>query len=218
MRFSRRQPELASLGRRLGAGCIDVSCVIGAIAVPMGGALIWSRARHGDAWRVVEHAQQRVTAWGETLGWQRAEPVRSFATAVNRRNWRSPGMYLMHIRRADVRTGGPVTVRSALIRHLAGWGAWRLVSRRLVLPRLLRQQERMRALHADVEAVSRQHPDDPQARQQAIMQIYHDARATPTNCCWMPLVPCVISGLVILSTPRHQSLADWVAGIVVVSD
>jgi hypothetical protein len=31
-------------------------------------------------------------------------------------------------------------------------------------------------------------------------------------------VPAVIDGLVTLSTPRHQSSAEWLAGIVVVND
>jgi hypothetical protein len=144
--------------------------------------------------------------------------VRSFATAVSRRNWRSPGMYLMHIRRADVRTGGPVTVRSALIRHLAGWGTTRLVSRRLLVPRLERQHAQAQAIQGKLEAARRQHPEDPQARQQAIMQVYRDAGASPTNCCWMPFIPTVINVLVMLATPRHQSAPDWLAGIITVRD
>jgi hypothetical protein len=66
--------------------------------------------------------------------------------------------------RADVHTGGPVTVRSALIRHLVGWGVVRLASRRLLLlPRIGRIQAQMQALHEDVEAARQQHPDDRQA-------------------------------------------------------
>jgi len=218
MRITQRDPELASLGRRMCSTGIDLACVACATGGMVGGGLLWDRIRRGQMWKGMDGIEERVTRFQESLGWRRVQPVLAFATAVSRRNWRSVGMYLMDIRRADVHTGGPVTVRSALIRHLVGWGVVRLASRRLLLPRIGRIQAQMRALHKDVEAARQQHPDDRQAEQQAIRQIYQNADVNPTSCCWLPLLPVIINGLVMLATPRHQSPADWLAGIVTVKD
>ena len=216
MRISQRDPELASLSRRTCAGCIDAACVLSGTGAATGGLLVWSRVRQGADWRGWDDVEERVTRFMESLGWKRAEPVLALATASSRRNWQSLGMYLMRIRRQDVRTGGPVTVRSALIRHLAGWGVLRLVSRQLLQPRLKRHQAQVEALQGDIDAARRQHHDDPQAQQQAITQVYRAVGVNPTSCCWMPFIPIAINVLVIACAPRHQSAADWVAGIVTV--
>ena len=218
MRITQRDPELASLGRRMCSTGIDLACVACATDGMVGGGLLWDRIRRGQAWNGMDGIEERVTRFQESLGWRRAQPVLALTSAISRRNWQSLGMYVMHIRRRDGRTGGPVTGRSALIRHLVGWGVVRLVSRRLLLPRIGRIQAQMQALHKDVEAAREQHPDDQQGEQQAIRQIYQNADVNPTRCCWMPLLPAIINGLVMLATPRHQSPADWLAGIVTVKD
>lgn len=218
MPITQRDPELASLGRRLCAGCIDAACAVGGGAAFIGAVAVWTTLRGGGEGEGLEDAMERFPRFAESLGWKRVEPVLALTSAVSRRNWRSIGMYLMHIRRADLRTGGPVTVRSALIRHLAGWGVSRLLSRRLIQPRLKRHQAQAQALQGEVDAAYRRHPDDPQARQQAITQVYRAAGVNPASCCWMPLIPAAVNVLVILGTRRHQSPADRIAGIVLVTD
>jgi hypothetical protein len=48
--------------------------------------------------------------------------------------------------------------------------------------------------------------------------VYRATGVNLTSCCWMPFIPAVINAVIILGTPRHQSSADWIAGIVVVRD
>jgi len=218
MRITQRDPELASLGRRMCSEGIDLACVVCATGGMVGGGLLWDKIRRGQAWKGMDGIEERVTRFQESLGWRRVQPVLALTSAISRRNWQSLGMSVMHTRRRDVRTGGPVTVRSALIRHLVGWGVVRLVSRRLLLPRFGCIQAQMQALHTDVEAARQEHRDDRQAEQQAIRQIYQNADVNPTSCCWMALLPAITNGLVMLVTPRHQSPADWLAGIVTVKD
>ena len=141
----------------------------------------------------------------------------SAGCTIGLRNWRSPGMRRVGIHEEDIRAGGPVTVRAALIRHLAGQARGRLV-KRLMAPTFERHQEQMRALDDDVEAARRQHPDDREAQQQAIHAVSRDAGVNPLSCCWPAFVPAVIDVLVTLATPRHQSPAPWIAGIVVADD
>jgi hypothetical protein len=217
MPISQRDPELASLGHRLGASGIDAGCVVCGMACLMGPMAIWSRVRDGNVW---EGLEKRATRLADSLNPRRDEPLMTLATAVNRRNWRSPGMYLMHLRRCDARTGGPVTVRSAVIRHLVDQARDRLISR-LLTPRIERYQASMNAIQPELDAARRQHPDDFAAQQQAISQIYSDAGVNPTGGCWLPLLPLAVrgaDGLMVLFMPRRQSPPDWLAGIVTVRD
>jgi hypothetical protein len=218
MRITQRGSELASLGRRACAAGIDAACVMSASGGMIGAGLLWVRVREGQAWKGMDGMEERVTRFQESLGWRRVEPVMALGSAVSRRNWQSLGMYLTHIRRQDVRTGGPVTVRSALIRHLAGWGVSRVFSRQVLQRRFKRERARMEALQNDVEEARRQHPDDEPAQYQAVAQVYRAAGVNLTSCCWMPFIPAVINAVVIFYGPRHQSPADWVAGIVTVRD
>jgi uncharacterized RDD family membrane protein YckC len=216
MRMMRRDPELASLRRRACAGGVDATCLLGGVVVTVGGMLAWDKLRDTSHGAGLESALKRWAGAAELPRWRRARWALGLGTAVAERNWRSPGMRLMGIHRADARTGGPVTVRSALIRHLVGSGISRLVSRRLLTPRLERQQAELQGLQADVDAARRQHPDDPHAQQRAIMEVYQGSGVGLRSCCWIPVVFAVINDLIILFTPRHQSPADWAAGVVVV--
>jgi hypothetical protein len=209
--------EFASVGRRLGAACIDVTCVLVAMAGVMGGRLLWDKRRPGDVFKDLEDLLERWNRFTETPRWRRAGPVLSVVGTVGLRNWRSPGLRVMGIHREDVRTGGPVTMRSVLTRELAGRARGRLM-RRLTGPRFERHQAQVQALQGDVEAARRKHPDDKVAQQQAIMQVYRDAGVNPASCCWWPLAGITLDVVVVLATPRHQSVADWIAGIVFVRD
>jgi hypothetical protein len=218
MNATRGTRGLASLGRRARAGCIDAACLLGSMAGGMGAMLVWDTVRDGGHVTGLEHTLERWSALTQSPRWRRAGSALAVGSAVGLRNWRSPGMRVMGIHREDVRAGGPVTVRAALICHVAGQARGRLVKRVLLVPRYERYQEEVRALGDDVEAIRRQHPDDAGAQQRAIQAVYREAGVNPLSCCWPAFVPAVIDVLVTLSTPRHQSSADWIAGIVVVND
>ncbi len=207
--------RFASLGRRLGAGCIDLTCILAVIAGATGAKLLWRKGRRDDLWKDLEDLLERGKAFMERPRWRRVGPVLSVASAVGLRNWRSPGMRLMRIHREDMRTGGPVTIRSVLTRHLVERARGR-VMRRLTGARFERHQAQVQALQEDVDAARRAHPDDPAAQQRAIMQVYRDAGVNPAGCCWWLLAGLGVEALAVLATPRHQSVADWIAGIAVV--
>jgi hypothetical protein len=207
-----RDPEVASLRRRAVASCIDAAFVLSVFAGAIGGGTLLNGRQNGLSKGRLAGPMDRWNAWSQSPLWQRT----SVARAVALRNWPSLGMHLLHIHREDAHSGGPVTVRSALTRHLVEQ-ARVTVAKELMGP-WQRNQERMHALDDDVRAARRQHPDDPPAQQRAIMEVYRAAGVSPTRTCWLPLAPLVVEALVTLATPRHQSLPEWAAGIVVVRD
>jgi hypothetical protein len=210
-----RREGLASPGRRVCAALIDGTCLLGGFAAASGAAVVWAKQRDGSTSQALTDAMERWTAFAKTR--RRAGPILSVASAVGLRNWRSPGMRLTGIHREDVRSGGPVTVRGALTRELAGQ-AHRRVVKVLIGPRLERHQARVQAIQPKVDAARREHPDDTAAEQRAIRQAYRDAGVNPAGYCGAPLVALSAEWLVMLSSPRHQSVVDWVAGIVMVRD
>jgi hypothetical protein len=94
--------QFASLGPRLGAGCIDLMCVLVVIAGALSAKVLWDRPRRGEVLKDVEDLLERWKAFAESPRWRRAGPALSVLSTVGLRNWRGPGMRLMHIHRADV--------------------------------------------------------------------------------------------------------------------
>src|SRR6202012_5414668 len=193
-----RDPEIASLRLRVVASCIDAACILSAWGAAIGGTALWNRRHNGASEVRLLAPLDRWNAWSHSRVWQRT----AVARAVALRNWPSLGMHLLHIHREDARTGGPVTVRSALTRHLVDQARATLV-KELMVP-YQRNQERMRARDTEVRAARRQYPNDPQAQQRATMEIYRAAGISPTNTCWLPAAPLVVEALATLSPPLHQ--------------
>jgi hypothetical protein len=212
VRVTQRDPEAASPGRRVLASCIDAPCILSALAGTMGGVARWGRREDDRAGGRLPASLDRWNAWSESPRWQRTGTAR----AVALRNWPSLGMHVMHIHSADARTGGPVTVRSALTRHLVEQARGRLV-KELMAP-WRRNQERTHALRDEIKAAQRQYRDDRQAQLRAVMEVYRAAGVSPMSGCWVPVLPVAVDALVTLSMPRHQSVSEWLAGIVVVRD
>jgi uncharacterized RDD family membrane protein YckC len=203
---------VAPIGRRLLAGGIDASCILSAIAAALAAALFWGwREKDTDGGGLAP--LQHWNAWSKSPLWR----CGALVYAVGLRSWRTPGMRVMGIRRVDARTGGPVTVRSALIRHLAEQSRGVIVER-FVAPRFRRAREPVEALQADVRAAERAHPDDQAARLRATMDVYGSAGVTPWAGCLPLTIPLVAEVVFTLLTPRRQSPNDWIAGIVVIKD
>ena len=204
--------EVAPIGRRLLAGGIDASCILSAIAAGLAAALYWGwRGKDTDGGAVAP--LKHWNAWSKSPLWR----CGALAYAVGLRDWRTPGMRVMGIRRVDARTGGPVTVRSALTRYLAEQTRG-LVVGGFVARRFRQAREPVEALQADIRAAERAHPDDPAARVRATMDVYDSAGVTPWAGCLPSTIPLVSEVLFTLLTPRRQSPNDWVAGIVVIKD
>jgi hypothetical protein len=109
---------MAPLWRRLMASLTDmiVWTLAGGAAIPAGfGAQgVYQRVRGR---RRPSVAQQRRPCHGfqPSRAQQGVVWIASAGLAVLGRNWRGPGFRILHLRRVDVRTAGPVSVRSALV-------------------------------------------------------------------------------------------------------
>jgi hypothetical protein len=119
--MSVRDLRVASLRRRAAAQAIDVVIVVPPLAAVVVLYIAYARRRGLDAGsiRLPDPSRRWQVAW-----W-----LLSTAGAVRWRNSRSPGGRITHVRRVDARTGGAVSVRSALTRSLFGSGWLRLASR-----------------------------------------------------------------------------------------
>ena len=144
--------------------------------------------------------------------------VPGLALELDRRNRRRTGASVMRIRRVDIRTGGPITLRAALIQNLVSQGssvAWSKVTR----PLTKRSKSRLAEIRPELDELERVHADDPVARQEATMRLYEDHKVNPSASCLATLLSIfVFRTLPVLLSPLRQSLPDRVAGIVVVLD
>ena len=210
-------PQAAPLGRRAGAALIDLGVLIGGAGAVIGGCagVIFALNRgRGNVVAQLDRLSGRVNALLETRHVNGTIGLASAAAGIGLRNARSPGMKAMHLRRVDVRSGGPVSRRSAIIHELVGF-AWGRLARQVWRPAFERYQTRSTALAAEQEGSRPRHPDDPPADTAG-------SAARPStgmaSCCGWMLVPGAVQLLATLLSPRRQNLPDWVAGIVVVRD
>jgi uncharacterized RDD family membrane protein YckC len=207
--------EPAPLGRRVLTALIDIGLSTAGAGAVIGGAIGASAVLAKEPATASERFEQlaeRVRPLGETP-WPQLLKAASGLAALGMRNTRSPGMRVMHIRPADARTGGPVTLRSAIIRQLVGF-AWGRLAARVTRPAFERFQGRSTALAAELEEFRRQHPDDPKAD----AAFFSSKRNPGTSCCAWIMVPIAVQHLTALVTPRRQTISDWVAGIAVIRD
>lgn len=208
-------PVGAPYWRRAAAGAIDAAIVLGGLSVG-GFTGVWLLRRL--RWRP-------LTSWPEdpeTLSKKFAQlgthgRVIGVLWAVGGRNWRSPGRRLLHLRRADAKTGGPVTVRSALI-AVGLDQLQREAGRRIAVPRMKRSFERMSALQPRLKEIQRTHANDQEAQQEALMAFYEENEVNPArSCVWL------LPGIILPTLPgpwsaRRQTWVQWLAGTVVVLD
>jgi uncharacterized RDD family membrane protein YckC len=133
------------------------------------------------------------------------------------RNRRGPGARLLRLRRVDARSGGPVTVRSALIR-LAVTEAWKELAMRSHLPREKRASERMAAIQPELKRIQQEHAHDPERLNQAIQNLYKQHNVNPARPCLWALLKALAPQLPALWSRRTQGLTDLLSGTVVIID
>jgi membrane protein insertase Oxa1/YidC/SpoIIIJ len=115
-----------------------------------------------------------------------------------------------------VRTGGPISVRSALIDQVFDL-AWRALTRPLFRSRAERELEPFRALEPQMKEIRRKYPGDRDARQRAMMQFYHANHLNPLAALGWNLLPDMLSPVLLtLWSRRGQSLPDRLTGTVLV--
>ena len=201
--------EIASLPRRLLASLINGVVIV----VPIVLAMVIGSRLFGRLDRRLSALQHL----SESRRWQLALQAALLPIEIRLRNWRGPGMRVMRIRRADARTGGPVTVRSSVVRT-AVVTAWRELVGAAQRPSDERFRERRRLIEADLEEARRQHPDDDAARRAAMMEVFKRHRVTPWASCVRGSLSTSLMYLPTLWSERNQTLPDRLAGIIVVRD
>jgi hypothetical protein len=156
--LSGAEPEVASIRRRALAGVFDLLTILTAVAAWLAG-LIWrskrrasdtgSRLADEDSWL------RKVGRLVQSKAW-RAGALRGAAglLSIPLRNWRSIGARVAGIQTVDARSGGPVTIRSAVRGALVNV-AWRRLIGQLTVP----LEARAAADHAQRQAL------EPQVRE-----------------------------------------------------
>jgi uncharacterized RDD family membrane protein YckC len=212
--------RVAPAWRQLVAGLINLTAGI----VPLAGAGFGGYKLRRFLGPPLRPLTRRLEAWGKAHDFESGVGKLSPRTRIlievvgltlelDSRNRRSLGARAMRIRGADALTGGPVTIRSALIRN---W-AQRATSaglRPLAKRASKRSTERMQALQPQLKELQRAHADDKAAQQQALMRFYQEHKINPFRSCAPTLLTVVAPSLAVLFSPRRQSLPDRLAGIV----
>jgi 60Kd inner membrane protein len=139
------------------------------------------------------------------------------AAAVPGRNWRGPGSRLLGTRMVDARTGGPVSVRSAFVLTAVS-SIEREAARPLTRRAASRMTTRSAALKPRMDEIRRATGGDAQAQQRALMDLYKAEGVNPLAGCLSPLAAGFAFKLPVLWSPRHQTIGERLAGVVVVVD
>jgi uncharacterized RDD family membrane protein YckC len=212
--------EIASLRRRSLASLIDTVVLLLPIALAAGGGvwlyISYPRRRSDEDDSQFDFAERLPFRHFAEPRWRFAMWGTGLAIEIGLRNWRSPGARAMELRRVDDRTGGPVTVRSALIRNAVDTASNEL-NRWVQRPFAQRLSERQRAVQTELSELRRAHADDDVAEQRArIKEIYQRHELSPWSSCTRGLIGPVPKYLPALWSARNQTLPDRAAGIIVV--
>lgn len=202
--------SIAPLWRRLLASFLNGVVVLGGIGGIAGVVTAgWRLVRRLPAVkRCLRSARlpSRLTGWARPgidlrppVRWIRAVWMATVVGAVVGRNWRGPGGRILQVRRVDARTGGSVTVRSALIAFAATAG-WKRASARFYASRRGSADERLSALQPTLKELQQAHRDDPDALNRAMIDLYRTHDVNPLGSCrWqlpgllLPQVPALLS-------------------------
>lgn len=198
--------RVAPLWRRLAAVMID-GVVIG---TPMagGGAVAlfvhmkWGRGRDVGAW-----SPHKPSRW-----WRLVSVVASLAFDIRTGNRRSLGYRALGLRRVDVRTGGPVSIRSVLIRSAATATANQLIP--LLRGPSEERRHELAAAHGEMDALQHAHAEDGEA----MPNDFERHHAFTARSCLLPLAPMVLVNVWAVFSPLNQTLWDRLAGTVVVEE
>lgn len=205
---------------------MDLVVALGVVAAVVAAGVASSRVRRRWRGEPPEHRSdprevpriERIRQVAQSMArWRWALHVPYCLIVVRIRNLRTPGMRLMRTRRADARTGGPVTVRSAIVSYAVST-AWSELGRRLYRGADARDRERQTQVQAEVQEIQRRHAGDREAMERAIAECYSERSYNCMRPAVRRLPLAMLPLLPILWTERRQTAADWLAGIVVVSD
>lgn len=216
------QVRVSSLRRRFLAGAVDAGVVIIGMAAVVGlgiaAAVASARVRGG------RYQDEHVEVPGTIREFRLSLPVRavlwvaSVAVGVIARDWRSPGFRVLGLRRVDARTGGPVTVQSALVGALFD-AARQELTKPLFRSRARRERARRNALLSQLKEIEHRYAADPQARQQAVMEFYKANELNPFAGCGRQVLGPVLSQVILALAIRDgRTVYDRLTGTIVITD
>lgn len=212
----RQSPEIASLRRRLLARAVNIAAGLGLLGAFVGLVIGLGLALPKLRWR--PSLRWNAPKWGASR-WRLILTLTGALTSAWARNRRGIGYRVVGLRRVNARTGGPVTVRSALIRFAITTLRDAAV-KRIVAPLLRRRQQRADALQPRLEQIRKLYRDDRERQSEEMMQAYREADVNPAASCLVPLTISIglghATGVPLPWSQRGQSLEDWLAGTVVV--
>lgn len=223
---SKTGPEVASLRRRIVAGTLDLLSVVTVFGVWLM-TLIWRAKRRGGDDDPGSHGTGTAPRLRRVAHFAQSKPVRrglwvtSLLGTVALRNLRSFGARMAGIQVVDAQSGGPVSIRSAVI-GAAVDGAWRrLVIGQLMAPLKARANEsraRREALEPQLRELLRPHAGDL-AEQSKIREEFYNANgirnADEANLLW-GVVGDVLMPLTALLSRRRQTIQQRLAGTLVI--
>jgi 60Kd inner membrane protein len=196
---------IAPLSLKLKVELFDL-CTLGMIEVAPVLAIERFRSRPDG-----QHPARRKSfdrAWNATLRWR---------WCVLQRNAQTEGRRRMGVRCVDARTGGPIGVR----RSIALYGYAEAVSWIVVRPlhdRFERNRRQLLELEPEIRRLREHHAGDKQAEQSTLADLYESRNLSPLRGCLPLLAPMVPQVAMMFASPRHQTLSEWIAGIVWVID
>jgi uncharacterized RDD family membrane protein YckC len=197
----RADPDAATLPRRALSLAVDAALML----IVFGGgaaAVAW--------WRESTDSSQ-VNRLITAMTW----PMRLASIAI--RNWRSPGRRVAGIRCVDARTGGPVTLRSAVVAELVGSG-WTRIAGPLVMQVNATGGPAREAARRRIEEVRRTHAGDIARIHEETMRIYREDNVSCVPTLLAMLGTASVQPLSALLSPRRQTFLERLAGTVVIRE
>lgn len=217
----RRDLRVAPMRRRVLASMLNALVGILALALTLGGAYAVTSLIGGEEKLQRARPLKRVTGsvWGRL-----ALQLCGFVLGVLLTGRQSPGSRIVGIRLVDARTGGPVSRRQAILR-VGVRQAWQALTKRSIAPPVRHKPDEVPDLRSEVEALKREHADDQEAFQLAMMR-FHEEHKHELGVSCLPLyrrllirLPLAVAiDAPVLWSPLHQGLPDMLAGTVMIVD
>lgn len=216
--------EIAPLGRRWVARVIDAVVFLVPAALAAAGVsglyVTYRRWREGgdnDPFALDDREFPLFRRLGQSPAWRVGFRVAWVPIDVRMRNWRSPGDRAMGLRRVDAGTGGPVSVRSALVSE-AVRTAWSELSRLVQRPSQRRFEERRRLVKAALIQARGYHEGDAEAQKRAMFEVAKRYPLRPWGWWAGEFLGSLPLYLPAPWSARNQTVPERVAGIVTVRD
>jgi hypothetical protein len=218
---SRSGPEVASMRRRALAGLLDLLTILAVFAAWLA-TVVWRHRRgtHATVPRSAEGSRCReVTEFVQSRRGQRVVwGAFLLLVGIPLRNSRGPGARITGIQIVDVRSGGPVTVRSAVLGAFVD-ALWRRLIRRLMAPvdaRSDANRARRQALEPQLSELLRPHAGDGAAQMKIREELYkaHDIPGE-SQLLWR-VASAFLMPLTSLLSPRRQTIRQRLTGTLII--